>query len=370
MSLRLLFAVVLLVSLKANASLQCLELFSLSDTKSISQNDVQKMLDQSRDGSRQTHLSKDQLDFFMSLLHQTPQALDLLSPKASLEQLSVFAQWRLLPPRAWSDSAWQRLAVKIDSWASKEFLAFALQRKVSPLDIPNDFLQAYLASLRQKFTSLDLNTQLETFSAELYHGNPWTSKDFEFYVSHLTERLREKTGKVQIKPLKEVHRGLLFTSDSQQSPLILGLREQLENHLQKYNLSLDDGGASGVRFSSSTTDSRFVTLAMDLLQLFPGSQFKYEYKDTLTPGFFDSVDLLVVEPRLVVEWDGPHHYFRSISAEGDVFVSYDLSKLRPLDTQRDRVLRAQGYRILRISPLHAKQLDALNIEGLIQRQNP
>lgn len=370
MSLRLLFAVVLLVSLKANASLQCLEFFSISDTKTISQNEVQKMLDQSRDGSRQTHLSEEQLDFFTRVLQQTPHALDSLSSKASLEQLSVFAQWRLLPPKTWSDSIWQRLSVKIDSWASKEFLAFALQRKISPLEIPNDFIQAYLVTLRQKFTSLDLNTQLETFSAELYHGNPWTSQDFEFYVSHLTERLREKTGKVQINPLKEVHRGLLFTSDSQQSPLLIGLREQLEKHLQKYNLSLDDGGASGVRFSSTTTDSRFVTLAMDLLQLFPGSQLKYEHKDTLTAGFFDSVDLLVVEPRLVVEWDGPHHYFKTMSNEGDVFASYDLSQLRPLDTQRDRVLRAQGYRILRISPTHAKQLDSLNIESLIQQQNP
>ncbi len=360
-------------SAASDASLSCRDVFIHSSHQPVSQTEVREMLKQSRNGVREKTIPTHVREFFTRVLAQPLSLYETLPPKAALEYLSLFAQWRLLPPQKWNDTLLDTIQSQIVLWRSQEFLSFALQRKLTPLKLPAPLLNLYLLKLRETFAQMDANTQLETFSAELYHGHNWSADDLKFLIQTLTVSLQGSAETLRIKPLKETFRGLSFLTASEHCQLkteIKNLVEQLDLKLQEYGFGLADGGTSGSLHSITiSSDARYLTLAMELKMLFPGAKFRHEYLDPNKPGFYDPVDLLIVEPRLVVEWDGAHHYFRRISQSGIVNEGQTDLVLRPADQARDRILRSEGYNILRISPPLAKQLDSLDIFALITEQN-
>lgn len=340
----------------------------------LSSDEIRAMIKHGRDGSRERIFRKSYMDFFARVLSSTSQALAPLSTTEALSYLSLFAQWRLLPPAPWSSDFFAKLEQELPSWSPKHFLAFAEQRKVSPLALPVSFHQTYLAIVKNSFLNFNPTTQLEVVSAELYHGLPWSIEELRFFINAITTSLKNDPRKLQIKSLKELYRALLFLPTSEQTLLnteIAALTGQLEIKLQLYGLSLVSGGRSGSRHThSSTRDPRFTSAVMALRQLFPPDHFLYEFFDFTIPGFFDPVDLLIAEHKIVVEWDGLHHYFRPLNEDGSLRERHEDLVLRPLDQSRDRQLRLLKYRILRISPVHARHLDDLDIETLLNEQNP
>ncbi len=363
----------------SQAALQCKELFvvetlALDTPTKIQPAEIQQMLKHSRDGSREKTVRRAYREFFSRVFNQPVSSYAKLSASEALDYLSLLAQWRFLPPEVWNAEFLKTIESHLDTWTPRDYLTFALQRKLTPLELPGSFLQHYRKNLRDLFGRFDTTTQLETFSTELYHGSKWGVEDLAFFVVSITQSLQTKSGKLQIKPLKETYRALFFLTASERqtlAPVIQDLIVQLDNKLADYGLALADGGVSGSKYSgSTTTDPRYVSLVMDLHMLYPRAQFKSEFSNPEQQGFFDPVDLLIVEPRLVIEWDGAHHYFRKMDLDGTVHAEQGDLVLRPADQARDRILRASGYRILRISPPVAKQLDFIDIPALIKEQNP
>jgi very-short-patch-repair endonuclease len=371
---RSLFLLILFFCGISQATLQCQDVFAVESQLPITQTELRQMLQYSRDGSREKTVRRSYRDFFARVLSQPDSFYERLSASEALDYLSLLAQWRFLPSETWSAPFLKIIEQQIPLWSSRDYLAFALQRKLTPLELPESFLQRYRTTLRENFSRLNITTQLETFSAELYHGNKWNIEELSFFITILTHGLQSESVKLQIKPLKETYRALHFLTDSERTTLAPAMAElivQLDRKLAEYELSLADGGKSGSKFvRSTTTDNRYVTLVMDLHQLYPRAKFVPEYLDANKIGFYDPVDLLIVEPKLIVEWDGGHHYFRQIATNGTVFEEQAHLVLRPTDQARDRLLRQAGFRILRISPPLAKQLDFIDIPALIQEQNP
>ncbi len=378
---RLVFLLIFFCCDLSHANLQCQELFAVAGVEQLAVTsdeihpaEIQQMLKHSRDGSREKTVRRAYREFFARVLGQRASSYTKLSASEALDYLSLLAQWRFLPPEIWSTPFFKIVEQQIDAWAPRDYLAFALQRKLTPLELPLSLLQRYRKSLRETFLLLDVTIQLETFSAELYHGNKWNVDELSFFITALTKSLQMRSGKLQIKPLKETYRALFFLTDSERktlAPLTDDLIVQLDTKLAEYGLTLSDGGKSGSKFSrSTTTDPRYVSLIMDLHMLYPQTKFAHEYSDANKIGFYDPVDLLIVEPRLIIEWDGAHHYYRQVSLDGTVYEDQAHLVLRPTDRARDRLLRDAGYRILRISPPLAKQLDFIDIPALIIEQNP
>lgn len=332
------------------------------------------MLKYSREGTREKTVRKSYRDFFARVLNQPTSTYAQLSAAKTLEYLSLFAQWRLLPPPSWSAPFLKTVELQLEGWTPQDYHTFALQRKLTPMELPQGLLAHYYKNLKDHFLLLDPTTQLETFSAELYHGNKWNLDELSFFIQTLSQSLQNHSDKINIKPLKETYRSLFFLSASEQqalAPAIRDLNEQIDAKLAAYGLTLSEGGTSGSKFNrSTTTDPRYVSLVMDLHMLYPRTKFVQEYSDPNKIGFYDPVDLLLVEPKIIVEWDGGHHYFRQVITDGTVFDEQVHLVLRPTDQARDRLLRESGYRILRISPPLAKQLDFIDIPALILEQNP
>jgi very-short-patch-repair endonuclease len=349
----------------------CRPSFAAPTCRELFKFDIQKMIDYSREGSREKTFRKSYQEFFAQILIRSN--FTVLSRRETLEYLTLLAQWRLLPPSDWSTALFTHAQLQIKDWSDKNFLAFALQRKLTPLQPPRSFLESYRHALKERFHQLSPTTQLETFSAELYHGALWETADMLLFLRAVTKSLNSDSQKLPLKAIKEMYRSILFLTDAQRAPLlsdIAALTEQLEIKMQAYNLSLNDGGTSGSQRNSTTSDPRFVSLVMDLQMLFSGAQFQQEFSSLRQPGFFDPVDLFIAKQQLVVEWDGPHHYFRPLALDGSVREEQMDLVLRPADQARDRLLRGLGYKILRISPPLAKQLDFLDLPSLIQEQNP
>ncbi len=378
---RLIFLLILFISVFSDASVQCQEIFATATfgptpgtQVEIDPSEIHQMLRYSREGSREKTVRPAYRNFFARLLSQPASSHSKLTASEALEYLSLLAQWRFLPPETWSAAFLKTIEKQMHLWTSRDYLEFALQRKLTPLELPLSLLQHYRKSLKQTFLLLDTTAQLETFSAELYHGNQWNVDELSFFITTLTQSLQIQSAKLQIKPLKETYRSLFFLTASEQktlTPAIEDLVVQLNRKLGEYDITLADGGKSGSKFSrSTTTDPRYVSLVMDLHMLFPRTKFVNEYSDPQRIGFYDPVDLMIVEPRLIIEWDGAHHYFRQIAMNGTVLDGQADLVLRPTDQARDRLLRDAGYRILRISPPLAKQLDFIDIPALIQEQNP
>jgi hypothetical protein len=371
---RALFLLILFSCGVSQAALQCQDVFVVETQSPVTQTELRQMLQYSRDGSREKTVRRTYRDFFARVLTQPVEFYAKLSANEALEYLLLFAQWRFLPSETWSAPFLKIIEQQIPLWTPRDYLAFALQRKLTPLELPESFLLSYRKSLQENFSRLNTTAQLETFSAELYHGNKWDIDELSFFITTLTHDLQADSGKLQIKPLKETYRALFFLTAAERTtlaPVMTELVAQLDQKLAEYDLSLADGGKSGSKFvRSTTTDNRYVTLMMDLHQLYPRAKFLPEYLDANKIGFYDPVDVLIVEPKLIVEWDGGHHYFRQISTHGTVFDEQAHLVLRPTDQARDRLLREAGYRILRISPPLAKQLDFIDIPALIQEQNP
>ena len=103
---------------------------------------------------------------------------------------------------------------------------------------------------------------------------------------------------------------------------------------------------------------------------FTRAQKMEEYSNPNELGFFDPVDLFYPSLRLIVEWDGPHHYFNSINSQGEIGLGINSLTLRPFDQLKDELLRAQGYYILRIPKELNEFLNHTTIRELIEQQNP
>ncbi len=222
-----------------------------------------------------------------------------------------------------------------------------------------------------RFPELNASTQLEVLAAEIMQGSRWNLRQTKDLLEQTSISVETEPGILRLKPLKEMFRALSFLRATEPTFFfheIVRLETALENQLNRQNLSLQEGGTSGSNNPNRPFGPSFVELQNRIDTRWPGQEKVFEAMEPQTLGLFDPVDLYYPNLRLVVEWDGPIHYFRQLNDRGGlenhVFV------LRPIDAIKDQSLRQLGISVLRW-PKHLNHLvERVDIEAIIQSQNP
>ena len=309
----------------------------------------------------------------VELLNLKPDEISKLSKDTQIELFSIFAHANRLPPKAWSQSLLDAMTQKLDSWESQQFQQFAFARKLTPLKLSRTFRDAYIKTVLERFPHLSLRAKLEVLGAELLHESFLGSKDISFLFIEMTRSLNQAPNKkVALKLLKELYRGILsFRSIHGQifRQTLYDLEMAIETHMNKQGLSLLGGGTSGARNPIRKTPEDFLKLQKKIQEQLIGHEALREVMNPYEPGFFDPVDIYYPSLKLVVEWDGFHHYFRFIDHKANVLD--DIPEiLRPMDAARDSSLRLSGLKVLRFQRRDNHRLNDLIVIDMINEQNP
>jgi hypothetical protein len=311
--------------------------------------------------------------YFESLLALKESELQSLSSRQLLDIYSLFAKWNLLAPANFNELLFSVLLPRLENWSSGNYRSFALSRKLSPEKLPAVFLEKLKPTLLRSFATLDLETQLEVFGAELFHQTHFTSTEMSYLFEQTTKSLRNSKDIVRLKPLKELYRALSLLRVNEPTVFylpVLALEVELERKMNEQNLSFNEDGTSGANNLAVAKPYKRVQLEQRLAEIFPGEQKIEEYSNPGVLGFYDPVDIFYPDRMLVVEWDGRHHYFRNIVQVDGRITEFTSGGLRTMDLVKDAILRKQGYQVLRVSYLITQHIETINILELIQQQNP
>ena len=133
-------------------------------------------------------------------------------------------------------------------------------------------------------------------------------------------------------------------------------------------LSLYQGGSSGSNNPERPFGPSFIRLMEVIDARFPNEAKKYEYFDSRMMGLFDPVDLYYPNLRLIVEWDGPIHYFKTFNPNGTI--NHQTNTLRPWDKVKDTSLNTLGISVFRLNKQMNHLLETQDINEMIKKQNP
>ncbi len=357
----------------AVSPLSCHSLFAKTPSSKSSPAWIQQIDEQHLENSKQVSLQEPwpQQDarFFQSLLAHKKD-LTAAPPQYLLKVFEAFARRNLIPPPSFERSLIETMRNSLYEWRESDISSFASLRKLTPLRLDPSFLSSWRTLIALNFEDWQLKTQLEVLGSELYHNASYDRSQWDTLISQTTANLAQSKKLQSLKSLKELYRGLMFV-DSQKtsiSPELIDLLiTQIQIHLQRHELSLSESGRSG-----SLAPTRNIGWPVGRLQIlmdheFPHSLGQTEYADPTRPGFFDPVDLYYSDLRLVIEWDGGQHYFRTLLETGDLAPG---TQLRPFDAAKDATLRRQGFLVLRLSSEDSTLLENFSLRELIEKQNP
>lgn len=337
---------------------------------------LQKLIAAGKTNLRQGTYSLQHQNVFRWLIHLKKADLIQLESSDLLDIFKLFSSWNLYPPRDFQNHLWGAMTVHLPQWTSKDYMSFALARKLNPLTPTQAFLSAWKKEIFKNFSQLNATTQLEVLGAELLHQTRFSSAETQYLLKTVTQTVLAQQKPLHIKPLKEMFRALMVLRALEPSSFfvpMVRLEQAIEQHLQAQGMSLDQAGRSGDERSSSPLRSvppLRLWLEQQLNMAFGFTPKIYEYTNAAQFGFFDPVDIFFPEMHLIVEWDGRHHYFNKIDSNAKIIVGHDQLVLRPMDSARDAILRHNGHSILRIPIELNSHLQKTDIVDLIKKQNP
>ncbi len=332
---------------------------------------LQALAQQGRKSVRKNQWPRSILETFMDFTRLSNQEVATLTIPQTLALLNAFGHWNLLIPRALNSRLQSRMQADLTQWSRRDFLEFALFRKISPQVFSGAFLRAYRQQVLLRFPELNASTQLEVLAAEIMQGSRWSLRQTKSLLEQTSLSVETESGILRLKPLKEMFRALSYLRASEPTfffPEIVRLESALETQLNRQDLSLQEGGTSGSNNPQRPFGPSFIELQNRIDGRWPGQEKVFEAMEPQTLGLFDPVDLYYPNLRLVVEWDGPIHYFRQLNSSGRL--DSNAFVLRPIDSIKDQSLRQLGISVLRW-PKHLNHLvERVDIEGIILSQNP
>ena len=313
------------------------------------------------------------LEVFKEILKLSKEDLIQL-PKVHLIKLyGLFSYWNILPPQKWSESFLKALEKSSELWSEKDVSDFSLFRRLTPLDLGMSFKSYYLSKMIKEFSSYSLQTKMIVLGTELIHGSYFTVRQLGSMFESLNESFSKHKGSpLRMMDLKDLYRGVMVMKSLEPtlfSESVAKIIVNIEFHLKENGVSLSEGGVSGFSNKQRKKDPYLVRLEEAIDGYLKEDYKVYEYMDGLKPGFFDPVDIYYPNQRLIVEWDGAHHYFKPMSIEGHLKSELKDLVLRPYDQGKDRALKMAGYRVIRFSRQRNYELNNLDVESLILEQN-
>ncbi len=351
-------------------ALQCTQIFRPSNN--LAEFSYSSLQERAKSGKRAVRRGewrvKDQ-DFFRRLEELKSADLRALPLISRIQLLNVLAQWNLLVGPDFTQRLEESLQ-PLSQWKAKHYLHFGLFRKISPQEFSPEFINAYRKQVFSQFSSWNVNTQLEVLGGEILQGAIWSQRQTLELLGTVSESLRNQNDPLRIKPLKEFYRALSYLRATQPTfffEAMVDLESLLEVQLRRLGLSLEEGGTSGANNPHRPLGESFYNLIAKIDGIYPNQEKVFEYMNPDHLGFFDPVDLFYPEIGLVVEWDGPVHYFRE-GLDSDI-LSPSQYTLRPLDRAKDEILRRMGISVLRWGRQHNSLLKDLQVDDLISSQN-
>lgn len=360
-------------SLSFAQSFQCRDIFAFAPEQSLSHN-LAEVIARGRDSVRTQKISSEDKLYFQKVLALKQVDFQGFSTRELLDFHKLFASWNMLPPRQWQAALFTVLGSRLNTWTNSDFLAFALLQKVTPAELPRRFATLHKAETLKRFEKFEVTTQLEVLGAALFKQTRFTIAELRNLLTITTTTLANTTHTLRLKPLKELFRGLLLLRATETTVFfveVIKLERELEKQMQLQGLSLNYDGTSGAQNQPVRTSYRRLMFEARLDSLFRDEVKLTEYSNAALLGFFDPVDIFYPGRKLVVEWDGSHHYFQNVILLRDgTGLRFEGESLRPMDAVRDFILRKQGYDVLRISAPMNDRLDTIDILQLIEQQNP
>jgi very-short-patch-repair endonuclease len=374
---QILFLILFIPELSFAQASFCIDFFHIKKTQQVQILDleIKNMISLSKNAVRSGTYTQFDKDYFRKILSLKPRDLQNFSNSQLISLYSLFAHWNLLPPRSFQYELLKVLGSRLGSWTKNDYREFSFARKLTPMKLTAEFSTMYKKGILKNFHLWDIKTQIEILGAELLHQTYFKSRELHTLLEITTESFAANSQVLRIKPLKELFRALLFLRDREPSHFfapIVKLETELEKQMNLQNLSLNSDGRSGDQNQRFAHKKGWLRARFEekLDIIFASDKKIEEYSSPGVIGFYDPVDLYFPNQRLIVEWDGFHHYFQYLKADGSVVRSQENLILRPLDQAKDTVLRKNGYRILRISPLLNNQIETLSgIRRLLEEQN-
>lgn len=347
----------------------CSQLLTPTLQAQIDQLELNEFNKQARNAIRSQTYRDHQISVFKKLLSLNKDEISQLSTSQLIKIFSSFAQWNFLPPSEYSELLLKELEIRLPQWRDKDFFHFAFYRKLTPLILPESFLETYKKVVLERFESLSTESMMEVLGAELFHTTVWSTHEANLLVKTVTNKLNATQREFRIKPLKELYRGLLSLRALEPGAFfsaIVPLEQAIEEKLALLNLSLSEDGTSGAQNDEHRISPERQAFEFRLDNYLGRTEKRREYANPILPGFYDPVDVFYPEKRLILEWDGPQHYFRSLWPDGRL--NTDIPRvLRPIDQIKDKSLARQSYQVLRISPELTDILPLLEIEELLAK---
>lgn len=322
---------------------------------------------------RKTKLPQPHLIFFRAINELSLTELSQLNSSQQVEIFKLFARWNLLPSAKLQERLFSATIQNFETWKNNDFFNFAFARKLSPLKLSPDFSTKYKELILERFSKLPPRIQIEVLTAELFQSTWFSTQEMNGLLLQTLRAVDSLSLKTEfIGPLKDLYRGLLHLRGMEPShfyTLTGRLEQAIETQLNSHGLSLRDGGTSGFNNSDRGIEPRRLQLEKNIEELFDSSSKEYEKTQAFTPGFFDPVDVYFPKLQLVLEWDGPHHYFRSFNNKGEFLTDLANIVLRPIDQIKDNASRKRGLRVIRYSKQNDPLKDNFDLLEDIKRQN-
>lgn len=317
----------------------------------LSYNRLEALKKKGRRGKKIRFMDHDLSRRFKEIMVVSSSNLSHLSGRVTIELFSVFAHWNLLPPKSIQQSLNEALLRTLPSWDVQNFKNFANARLLTPFELSPQFMENYIRIVVETFSSLPPHVRTDVLGAELLHGTHFRTHELKYLLSKTTQGLLEGTDVFYTqKTLKELYRGMLYLRAREAGSYftqLVALEKAIEVQLQLQDTSLQRGGFFAHSRHKQKEDPLLTLLFDQLRETFPGHFFFKEFSRDGLIGFFDPVDIYYPRLGLVVEFDGNHHYFRSLTLEGQ-FANNTAYVLRPMDQAKDMSLQAMGVAVLRV----------------------
>ena len=311
------------------------------------------------------------LETFREIHNLTRAQIHSLSARQLIEIFTLHANYNLLMPTRFTHWFHGALNNSIATWGPGHFRNFAVARKFSPQEFPNYVLRNLNRRILSEFNNWKTETKMIVLTSELIHRNFWTVRDIKFLLESTADSMVSARKTFKIQSNKELLRALIYLRS--QNPGIFSfeivrIEGLIEGQLNSMGWSLSDGGTSGALNAQHRLPPLFRKLENEIDKEFPNQTKKIEHFDANKQGFFDPVDLYYPGLRLVVEWDGSIHYFRTFKEDGTI--DYSVFVLRPWDVIKDSSLKKLGISVFRVSEEINLLIGLVPVKDLIRDQNP